>query len=233
MRILLEPVTVLDWIGEKVAEELALLDIHTIQDLLLYFPYRYDRHEIKPLKELIHEDKVTIEGRVLYEPSLNFYGKKKNRLTFTIEVEMVAVKVVMFNRAFLKKQINPGDIVTLTGKWDAHRLQITASFFKKGTIDQTQEIQPVYGLKGNMTNQRLKKLIQTGFDQYGQQIEEILPEQTLKAYKLPNRFDAIQTMHFPKSHVSLKHARRRIIYEEFLIFQLKMQLLRKERRRES
>lgn len=231
--MLLEPVTVLNGIGEKVAQELELLNIHTIQDLLCYFPYRYDSHEIKPLKELVHEDKVTIEGRVLYEPSLNFYGKKKNRLTFTIEVEMVAVKVVMFNRAFLKKQINPGDIVTLTGKWDAHRLQITASFFKKGTIDQTQEIQPVYGLKGNMTNQRLKKLIQTGFDQYGQQIEEILPEQTLKAYKLPNRFDAIQTMHFPKSHVSLKHARRRIIYEEFLIFQLKMQLLRKERRRES
>lgn len=233
MRMLLEPVTVLNGIGEKVAEELALLDIHTIQDLLLYFPYRYDRHEIKPLKELIHEDKVTIEGRVLYEPSLNFYGKKKNRLTFTIEVEMVAVKVVMFNRAFLKKQINSGDIVTLTGKWDAHRLQITASFFKKGTIDQSQEIQPVYSLKGNMTNKRLKKMIQTGFSQYGEQIVEILPEQYLNVYKLPNRYEAIQTMHFPKSHVSLKHARRRIIYEEFLVFQLKMQLLRKERRKES
>src|SRR5699024_9155234 len=233
MNMLLEPVTVLNGIGEKVAQELELLNIHTIQDLLCYFPYRYDSHEIKPLKELIHEDKVTIEGRVLYEPSLNFYGKKKNRLTFTIEVEMVAVKVVMFNRAFLKKQINSGDIVTLTGKWDAHRLQITASFFKKGTIDQSQEIQPVYSLKGNMTNKRLKKMIQTGFSQYGEQIVEILPEQYLNVYKLPNRYEAIQTMHFPKSHVSLKHARRRIIYEEFLVFQLKMQLLRKERRKES
>src|SRR5699024_11579755 len=107
---------------------------------------------------------------VLYEPSLNFYGKKKNRLTFTIEVEMVAVKVVMFNRAFLKKQINSGDIVTLTGKWDAHRLQITASFFKKGTIDQSQEIQPVYSLKGNMTNKRLKKLIKKDLNNKGNKI---------------------------------------------------------------
>src|SRR5699024_6631524 len=85
----------------------------------------------------------------------------------------------------------------------------------------------------NMTNKRLKKMIQTGCSQYGEQIVEILHEQYLNVYKLPNRYEAIQTMHFPKSHVSLKHARRRIIYEEFLVFQVKMQLLRKERRKES
>ena len=55
-----EPVTHVKGIGEKAAEDLALLKIYTIADLLLYFPYRYDVYEIKPLSELIHDDKATI-----------------------------------------------------------------------------------------------------------------------------------------------------------------------------
>ena len=127
IELLYQPVTELKGVGEKFAEDLNSLKIFTIEDLLFYFPYRYDVYEIKPLVELIHEDKATIEGRVLYEPTLTFYGRKKSRLTFTVEVEGIAVKAVMFNRAFAKKQINEGSTVTLTGKWDAHRLQITVS----------------------------------------------------------------------------------------------------------
>ena len=112
-------------VGEKFAEQLAVMNIHTVDDLLHYFPYRYNFHEIKPLSELIHEDNVTIEGVVLHEPTVNFYGRRKSRLSFTLEVENIAIKAVMFNRAFAQKQINQGDTFTLTGKWDAHRLQIT------------------------------------------------------------------------------------------------------------
>ncbi len=150
--LLQEPVQTVKGIGEKFAEDLATIHIYTVKDLLFYFPYRYDVFEIKPLRELIHDDKVTIEGRVIHEPSLTFYGKKKSRLSFTVEVENVAIKAVMFNRAFAKKQIKPNDTVTLTGKWDAHRLQITVSNYKKGPAENHAAIQPMYSLKGNITN---------------------------------------------------------------------------------
>ncbi len=65
-------------VGKKVAEDLASMNIHTVEDLLFYLPYRYDIFEIKPLIELIHEDKVTIMGRVANEPSLNFLAKKNH-----------------------------------------------------------------------------------------------------------------------------------------------------------
>src|SRR5699024_7982917 len=122
--------------------------------------YRYDVLEIKPLNELIHEDKVTIEGQVVYEPSLTFYGRKKSRLSFTVQVENVAIKAVMFNRAFAKKQINADDMITLTGKWDAHRIQITVNSYKKGLNEEQTKIQPSYTLKGNITNKKVQKLIQ-------------------------------------------------------------------------
>lgn len=225
-----DAVTVVKGVGEKLAEDLAAMHIVTVRDLLNYFPYRYDVYEIKPLSELIHDDKVTIEGRVVHEPSLAFYGKKRSRLSFTLETENVAIKAVMFNRAFAKKQINPGDTVTLTGKWDAHRLQITVSNYKKGAADQQAKMQPMYSVKGDVSNYKLRKAIQQALKDYGGEIAEILPERYLRDYKLPVRQEALTTMHFPKNRVALKHARRRFTYEEFLLFQLKMQLLRKLKR---
>ncbi|MEN2464611.1 ATP-dependent DNA helicase RecG [Ornithinibacillus sp. JPR2-1] len=220
-------------IGEKFAEDLMALNIHTVEDLLLYFPSRYDVLEILPLSELIHEDKVTIEGRVLNTPSLSYFGRKKSRLSFNVEVENIAVKVVMFNRAFAKKQLNVGDIVTLTGKWDAHRLQITVSNYQKGSMEKSSDIQPIYSVRGDVTSFRLKKAIQQAIQDFGDKVEEILPPDMITAYKIPTRNHAIKTMHFPENRTALKHARRRFTYEEFLLFQLKIQLLRKRRRESS
>lgn len=225
-----ESIEVLKGVGEKYAESLASLDIRTIEDLMYYFPYRFDVFEVKPLAELVHDDKVTIEGRVVHDPSLSFFGKKKSRLSFSLEVENIAVKAVMFNRAFAKKQINAGDTVTLVGKWDAHRLQITVSQYKKGPAASQAEIQPVYAVKGDITPFRLKKTVKAALEAYGDQLDEILPENYLNAYKLPDRKQAVTSMHFPSNRLALKHARRRFIYEEFLLFQLKMQLLRKWKR---
>ncbi len=228
--VLNESVKSIKGVGEKLTEELAAIGIDTIEDVLLYLPYKYDVLEILPLSELIHEDRVTIVGRVVYEPSLRFYGKKKSRLVLTVEVENVAIKAVMFNRAFAKNQLKQGDIVTLTGKWDANRLQITVSNYRKGALEETGEIQPIYSLKGDMTHYKLKKVITQALRDYENEIEEILPMQYLQAYKLPSRSDAIKMLHFPKSREQLKHSRRRFIFEEFLLFQLKMQLLRKKHR---
>lgn len=228
--MLSDSVTHVKGVGEKMAEDLARMGIHSVEDLINHFPYRYDVFEIRPLRELVHDDKVTIEGRVIYDPSLTFYGKSKSRLTFMLEVEQVAVKAVMFNRAFAKKHIQKGDIVTLTGKWDAHRLQITVITYKKGKAKQQDQMQAVYPVKGELTTRKLKKVIQQALASYASSIEEILPPFYLTAYKLPDRKAAYQTIHMPQNRVALKHARRRFIYEEFLIFQLKMQLLRKWKR---
>lgn len=214
-------------VGEKTVKQLEAMNIYTVEDLLHYFPYRYNFHEIKPLNELIHDDQVTIEGTIIHDPMLTFYGKRKSRLTFMIEVDHVAIKGVMFNRAFAKKQMSPGDIFTFTGKWDAHRLQITVSHYQKGAINKDTDIQPIYSMRGDMTHYQFKKIIGQGLSQYVDDVEERLPNNYLESYRLPNRKEAILTMHQPESRQALKHARRRFIYEELLEFQLKMQLLRK------
>ncbi|MGI8315087.1 ATP-dependent DNA helicase RecG [Halobacillus mangrovi] len=217
-------------VGEKFEEHLNDLGLFTVEDLLFYFPFRYDSYETKPLTELTHNEKATIEGKVASEPSLSYFGRKKSRLTFTLQVEQFAVKAVMFNRAFAKKQLNPGDTVTVTGKWDQQRLQITVSQFKKGEAKSQEPIQPVYQLKEGVALQRLRKIIKSALDEYGDKVPEILSEDLQLSYKLPDRTSAIRQMHYPETRILLKHAKRRFIYEEFLLFQLKMQILRKQHR---
>lgn len=230
IRLLSQSISHIKGVGEKVSEQLKTIRIHTIEDAIFYFPYRYQTFEVKPLEELIHNDNVTIEGRVLHDPSLSFYGKKQSRLMFTFEVENVAVKAVMFNRAFAKKHIHQGDIITLTGKWDMHRLQITVATYKHGPMDENASIQPMYSVKGDLAQARLKKIIHQAIKTYLPYVSDILPERYANAYKLPGIQSAVHSMHHPESKIALKHARRRFTYEEFLLFQLKMQLLRKQKR---
>lgn len=228
--VLTDSVEVLKGVGEKTKEDLALMEINTIEDLMMYFPSRYDMAEIKPLGELIHDDNVTIVGTIMHEPNLQFYGPKKSRLTFTLGIENVAVKAVMFNRAFAKKQLKQGDTVTLSGKWDAHRLQITVNYYQLGEPESDVKIQVFYSVKGNITNAKIKGLITQGLSKYAKLIEEILPDSYLHSYKIPNRKEAVIQLHTPDSPETLKHARRRFVYEELLLFQLKMNLLKKRHR---
>lgn len=76
--MLTDSVEVLKGVGEKTKEDLALMEINTIEDLMMYFPSRYDMAEIKPLGELIHDDNVTIVGTIMHEPNLQFYGPKNH-----------------------------------------------------------------------------------------------------------------------------------------------------------
>ncbi|MRI68389.1 ATP-dependent DNA helicase RecG [Gracilibacillus thailandensis] len=217
-------------VGPKLAETFEQIGIYTIEDLLYYFPNRYDHYEQKPLHELIHNEKVTIVGEVIHEPTVQFYQRKKSRMVVSLRVDGAVVKGVLFNRAFAKKHFIPGEEVSVNGKWDQHRLQITIDNYKKGTIDGSSPITPIYSSKGDIKNTQFQKVITSALSTYRAQITEILPTSYLDKYKLPNRTDGLENIHFPSSFQQLKHAKRRFIYEELLLFQIKMQLYRKRNR---
>ncbi|MBM7578460.1 ATP-dependent DNA helicase RecG [Jeotgalibacillus terrae] len=230
---LLKPVSVLQGVGEETGNQLADMGIITISDLINYLPYRYDDFRLKDLSEAAHEERVTVEGSVHSEPALQFYGRKKSRLSFRLLTGPHSVKVTFFNQPYLKKKVNLHDKMTVTGKWDRQRQLITAQTYKLGEGAQEELFAPVYPLKGNITNKLLRKLIKQSLDSYGQLLSETLPASLLSRYKLIDRKEALYSMHFPVSPESMKQARRRFVYEEFFYFQLKMQGLRKIEREQS
>src|SRR5699024_8011524 len=128
------------------------------------------------LAECQHDETVTLVGTILYPPTVSFFGRKKSRLICTVEVEQAAVKIVMFNRPFAKNHLLPNKVFTFTGKWDAHRLQLTVQKYEEGPpANSSATIDPKYPLKGDMKPFRLKKMIETAVSDYSHHIQEILP----------------------------------------------------------
>ncbi|HAQ08127.1 MAG TPA: DNA helicase RecG, partial [Bacillus bacterium] len=117
--------------------------------------------------------------------------------------------------------------------WDQHRQTITATEMSVGQHAKSQDFEPVYAVKGKMTVKTLRRLIKLAFSQYGHELTEILPAELLQKYKLLNRRDSLRIMHLPAGADEMKQARRRFVYEEFLLFQLKMQALRKIEREQT
>lgn len=228
-----QPVTVLKGIGEETAEMLTEMKISTIQDLLEYFPYRYEDYRLRDLTEVQHDEKVTVEGKVHSEPSFIYYGRKKSKLTIRVLVGSYLIKAVFFNQPYLKNKIGMNETVTVTGKWDAHRQTITANELQMGPNMKQNDFEPVYSVRGKLTNKGMRKFIALALKQFGTFMEETLPVSVLKKYRLLGRHDAIKAMHFPGNQDDVKQARRRFVYEEFLLFQLKMQGLRKFERENS
>lgn len=228
-----QSVTVLKGIGDETAETLSEMNIFTIRDLLEYFPYRYEDYRLRDLAEVKHDEKVTVEGKVHSEPSLSYFGRKKSKLTIRLLVGRYLVKVIFFNQPYLKNKIAMNDTITVTGKWDAHRQTITANEMQAGSSTKQHDFEPVYSLKGKLTTKGMRKFISLAFQQFGSFIEETLPDSLIKKYRLQNRRDSLRAIHFPQNQEDLKQARRRFVYEEFLLFQLKMQGLRKFEREHS
>ncbi|MCM3589015.1 ATP-dependent DNA helicase RecG [Brevibacillus borstelensis] len=230
------PVSLLHGVGEERAKAFAGLGIETVGELLEYFPSRYEDYRVRDLTGVKDGERVTLAGTVYGEPSVRFYGKRKSRISVKLVMDRVVVTAVWFNQTFVKSRLSPGKEILVTGKWDKHKLQITVSEMTETDSDRAQkrgELAPIYPLGGDVTHTLLRKTIQQALRQYGEQIPEILPADIVSRYRLMPRPDAIRSIHFPQDAENGRQARRRIMFEELFLFQLKMQALRRIAREQT
>lgn len=223
-------VGVVNGIGDERAKVLAEMGIITVADLLFYFPFRYDHYALKDLRDVVHNEKATVVGKVHSAPDLKYFGRNRSRLVIRLLVNRYLVKAVWFNRPYVKKQCSPGDILTITGKWDQHKQTINVDEWKKGEQSNDETIEPVYAVKGSMTVKSFRRLVAMVIKQYGHLVTEILPVSALQNYKLMSRAEAVRVLHFPDNHTDIRQARRRMVYEELLLFQLKLHMFKKMHR---
>ncbi|PID19241.1 MULTISPECIES: ATP-dependent DNA helicase RecG [unclassified Sporosarcina] len=217
-------------IGKATAEQFAKLGILTIEDLLYTFPYRHEDFRMRDLTETPHNERVTVEGRVESQPAVFYSGKNRSRMQVRLLVGHHLVKAVFFNQHYLKDRLLPGMQVNVTGTWDRGRQVITVSRLHTGA--QT-DFEPVYSVKGVMHQKTFRRYMRTVIDLAAQDAEETLPQEMLREYRLPSIAQALEMIHFPTKPEDVKHARRRFVYEELLLFQLKIQGMKKLRKEQE
>ncbi|HFI0120251.1 TPA: ATP-dependent DNA helicase RecG [Streptococcus suis] len=224
MKKLSDELWVLPGIGPKSAEKFLKVGIHTIEDLLTYFPFRYEDFESKSILDLQDGEKAVVIGSVVSPVNVQYYGYKRNRLRFSIKQGDLVVSVSFFNQPYLADKIVMGQEIAIWGKWDKAKASLTGM---KVLAQVSEDLQPVYHVAQGISQSNLVKAIKSAMDLgYLELLEENLPTVLLEKYRLLNRKQAVFAMHFPVNLGEYRQALRRIKFEELFYFQLQLQLLK-------
>lgn len=227
-----DPVTALSGVGEKRAETLATLGIETIEDLLSYYPFRYEDIQERQIQEINDQEKVTLKGLVVSPAVLNRFGYKKSKLSFRLMQENDVFLVSFFNQPYLKDKVVVGEEIAIYGRWDAKRQTLNGMKILSSS-SQNEGFSPIYHVNKSIRQTTLIQLIKQAFEQYYGYIEENLPQNLVDKYRLFARNEAMWAMHFPKTMEDHHQAKRRVIFEEFFVFQMKIQGLKTKEKAEK
>ena len=233
LRSLTDSVANLKGVGPKRVADLATLGIDTIEDLLTYYPTRYNEFTPTDIESAKDKQKITLQGVVVSEPLLVRYGYRRNRLTFRMQVGNEVVIATFFNQPYIKKQIELNQQVTVMGKWDAYRRQVTGNKLLKEKADDRNEFGEVYAVNKHIRQNVLQSFIRQAYEEYANIIPTYLPETIRQRYRLMDRRQMIREIHSPQTQATAKAARRTAAYEEFFLFQLRLQAIRRAHRQED
>lgn len=215
----------LDKIGPKTAKTLNNLGIYNAEDLIRNYPYRFLIFAKRDINNPKYYDEFVSDGIVESMPTLNFFKGKMNRLTFRCNVQNKIVKVVIFNRAFLKPNIYPGREVTVIGKYDPKKETIVATNIRLGNLNKV-EIEPVYHLCKGITSKQMNAFIKKALSVVKE--NNNIPKELISKYNLMSEDEAIRIIHNPKDENSLKTALKTLKYEEIFTYMKNIKLLKKK-----
>ena len=215
----------LDKIGPKTAKTLNNLGIYSSEDLIRNYPYRFLIFAKRDINNSKYYDEFVSDGIVESMPTLNFFRGKMNRLTFRCNVQNKIVKVVIFNRAFLKPNIIIGKEVTIIGKYDPKKETIVATNIRLGNLNKV-EIEPVYHLCKGITSKQMNAFIKKALSVVKE--NNNIPKELISKYNLMSEDEAIRIIHNPKDENSLKTALKTLKYEEIFTYMKNIKLLKKK-----
>ena len=203
-------------VGEKTSKILNKLGIFTDDDLINYYPYRYNVYNFS--NELIDNSLLIINVIIESNPIVSYIKKNFNRLSFRARYNERIFNVVIFNRAYLKTNLTIGKNITIIGKYDFKKNIFTSSDIKFNVTNG--QIEPVYHLTKGITNNTISKLIKDNFNNI--YIKDSLPSNIISKYNLLSKKDALYNIHFANDLKMVHYAKNRLIYEELFDFSFKM-----------
>lgn len=211
-------------IGEKSVKLLNNLGIYSVDDLIRNYPYRFDVLTKRSINDERFFDNFVSDGIVESSPVVNFFKGKMNRLSFRCNVQNKIIKITIFNRAFLKNNIKPGDVITIIGKYNPKSEILTASNILLKKLPGNLEIIPVYHLCKGITSKQMKNFIDAAINVVS--VKNNIPNVIKDKYGFINEEEAIKIVHDPKDEKSLKIALKTLKYEEIYTYMKKVRELK-------
>ena len=225
------PLRELKGVGEKTEKLFQKIGITTAEELLRYYPRTYDIYE-EPVEIASAEEDKTVSIRATIATGI-YINQIRNLqvLTTTVADASGRLPVAWFNAPYLRGTLKKGSVFILRGKITRKKgrpqMEHPEIFTPAAYEEIIHSMQPVYGLTKGLSNKMITKLVHQILDTrplHG----EYLPEEIRERYQLADANYAIRTIHFPKNMQELLTARKRLVFDEFLLFVLAIQLLKEK-----
>ena len=216
-------------LGESKIKILERLNITNIEELLMYYPFRYNIIKKTDITNLQDEDKIIIDGIIETTPNIFFFTRKKDKMSFKLNTGTRLLNIVIFNRKFLKPKLNIGTIITVIGKYDKRNNNIVASEIRLEKLSDKPKVEPVYHITNGITGKQLNNII----NKVNIKLCDYIPEYINEKYKLLNKQESIKEIHNPTSIEKLKQARTKLKYEELFMFMLKINYLKNKNHKQG
>lgn len=220
MKKLSDSVSALKGVGARRQKDLAHLGINSIQDLLTYFPRRLYSSDVvtspEQLSGLKNKQRVTLKG-IATNPTLVFYGYRKSRVNFSVVIGNNPIKVTFFNQPWVKKRVHPQQTILISGYFDKFSQSV-----KSPRINSTV----VYPASKEVRQATIKRLIKEAYGEYHNLIKTYVPPLIQHHYRLETEQTMIHDMHFPKDRRAEQLARRTAKFNEFFLFEMRLQVMK-------
>ena len=199
------------------------LGLYTTDDLLMYYPYRYEVITASAFSDWKIKDKVWFEGEVVQLPR----SWRKGRLvttTFQVRSQEQILTITIFNRPWAKS-LNLNQILTIQGVYQGNS-KVTAISYDTKPLAEHSSITPIYSIKEGIRQKTLQTIIHSVINQLQDEIIDDIPDEFRQAYRLLPLRLAYRCIHIPSSMNEVQIAVRTLKYVEFLRFFTAIQLMR-------
>ena len=244
-------VQMLKGVGPQRAELLAQRGIYTLEDLLNYLPFRYeDRIRFSKIKEVQPNGTYTLRARVMSGQAVRGMYGRDAIYHLLVQDDSGSLPCKFFHGGYLEGRLKPGQELILHGKVEidkqrpARREMVNPQIevVSTGEVDSTEmgRIVPIYEAVGTFGTRQIRRAIYATLQNLDAHIPDVLPVELRARLRFPPRREALIQTHFPPPEASLdalslfrSPAQRRLIFEEFFLYQLSLALGRRSTRREN
>lgn len=219
------PVTVIPGVSKQKAAILARLGLNTLEDVLYYFPRRYDDYSrMKPINRLTYGEEVTVLGTIVAVQTRPIRGGKSQLTEAVLSDGTGTLRLSWFNQPWREKTLHQGDQVTVSGKLDMYLGRLVMNMPEVEELEKehlhTSGIIPVYSLTSSISQKQLRSIIHEAVRFCAPRMEDYLPESIRLNLKLMDLGVALYQVHFPDSQDTLDQARWRLAFDEIFLLQL-------------
>jgi len=217
----------IEGVGSKTLELLNKLGINNSDDLIHYYPFRYDVLKRSDVTNLNDGDKIIIDGVVEGQPTTIFLSNKLKKIIFRINTKQNILNVTIYNKTYLYQDLKCGKEITIIGKYDKVKNTVVVSDIRFDRLPLSPKIEPIYYTTSGLSKKSISKFVMSAI-RMDCKIEDYIPDYISEKYNFITKNEAIFQVHCPIDILSLKKARQRIKYEELFMYMLKINYLKKK-----